>query len=130
MAKNYRGTGDRVIVVAGGTRTSGTAYVEQNIAGVAETDAASGARYALKTAGEFEVPFIASSTKGDLVHINATTFALTRTAFGTAGGSGTRPFGIVTAVPGDGITNDATKEPVTGKMWIKLLGQQATANVP
>jgi predicted RecA/RadA family phage recombinase len=126
--KNYRGTGDRVIVVAGGTRVSGTPYVEQNIAGIAETDAASGARYALKTEGEFELDFVTSTVKGDLIHINATTFALTRTAYGTAGGSGTRPFAIATAVPGDGITADATKEPKTGKMWVKLLNP-AQANV-
>jgi predicted RecA/RadA family phage recombinase len=126
MAKNYRSTGERVIVVAAAPRTSGTAYVEQNWAGIAQTDAASGARYALRVTGEFEIPFIASSVKGDQVIINDTTFALTRAAAGTAApAGGSRILGKVTAVPGDGISSEATKEPKTGFMWIKLREQLA-----
>lgn len=130
--KNLRSTGDggadRVIVVAGAARTSGTAYVDQNIAGFATTDAASGARYALKIRGEFEVAFIASSVKGDVICINDSTSALTRIAYGGTVAAGTRAFAIVTAVPGDGITADATKEPKTGFMWINLLPQQIKTN--
>jgi predicted RecA/RadA family phage recombinase len=126
--KNYRSTGERVIVVAAAARTSGTAYVEQNIAGIAEVSAAQNDRYALALEGEFQVAFISSSVKGDVVCINDTTHALTRIAYGGAVQSGTRAFATVTAVPGDGITADATKEPKTGYMWIKLLPQQiATA---
>jgi predicted RecA/RadA family phage recombinase len=126
MAKNRRGAGERVHVVAAAGRTSGTPVIEQNLAGVPETDAATSARYALRIVGEYEVAFIASSVKGDRVDINLTTNALTRVAAGGAVANGTRPFATVTAVPGDGPTGDATQEPKTGKMWIKLLPQSVS----
>lgn len=123
MAKNRRDSGSkdaRVIVKAAAARTSGVPVVENNIHGVPETDAALNARYALRIEGEYEIAFIASSVVGDRVDINDTTFALTRVAAGGAIAGSTRPFGQVTAVPGNGPTGDATKEPKTGKMWVRL----------
>lgn len=119
--------GKRVTVVAASARTSGSPVVEQGIAGYPETDAASGARYALNIEGTYETAFITSSVKGDRVDINDSSFALTRVAAAnpsTAPGTGLRKFAQVVAVPGDGETADATKEPKTGKMWIELLPQQ------
>jgi len=121
--KNYRDSGDRVTVKAGASRTSGQATVEQNLAGFAETDAASNARYALKIEGVFEIAFIASSVKGDRVDIKNADNTLSRVAYGGAVVAGTRPFATVVAVPADGETADAKQAPKTGKMWVKLLPQ-------
>ena len=116
--KTYRSTGSRILVTAGGTRTSGQAAIDNNFAGFAETDAASGAKYWLRISGEFEIAFIASSVIGDTVLINDSTLALTRVAYDAAVSAGTRAFAKVTAVPGAGIT-----APASGLMWVKLLEQ-------
>jgi hypothetical protein len=123
MANNRIGTGERIVLVAGANRTSGVPAVDENIAGVPETTVLSGARYASKVEGEYEVPFIANCVKGDRVDINLTTGALTRVAAGGAVANGTRAFAHVTAVPGNGPTADANTDPKTGRMWIKLLPQ-------
>jgi predicted RecA/RadA family phage recombinase len=118
--KNYRSTGLKTVVVAASARVSGQAVCEQNIIGFAETDAPSGARYSVITEGEFEIAFIAGSLKGDRIDIVTATSALLRVAAGGAVAGGSRPFAQVTAVPGDGIYGSASKEPITGRMWVKL----------
>lgn len=122
--KNKRGSGERVIVVAASARLSGQAVVEQGFHGYAETDAASGARYALDiSASEHEVSFVTGAVKGAVIDIHETTFVLTSRARSAGITAGSRPFAVVSAVPGDGIYGDATKEPVTGKMWVITLPQ-------
>lgn len=121
---NKRGPGQRVIVVAAASRVSGQAVVEEGFHGFAETDAATGVRYALDISqSEHEVTFIATSAKGNIVDINETTHALTVRTRATAGAAGTRPFGIVAAVPGNGLHDDVDREPKTGKMWVITLPQ-------
>jgi predicted RecA/RadA family phage recombinase len=120
--KNYRGTGDRVHVIAGAARTSGQAVVETNLHGFAETSAAINAGYSLRLTGVFEIDFIASSVVGDVVLINDTTNALTRVAYDAAVSAGTRAFAKVVGVP-NATPPINVPVPVTGKMWIKLLDQ-------
>lgn len=119
--KNYRGTGDRIDVVAAATRTSGVPTVEGNFVGIPVTNAANTAVYSLAIVGVFELDFIASSAVGDIILINDTTNALTRVAYDAAISAGTRPLGKVTAVPG--VPRAATQDPKTGKMFVKLLDQ-------
>lgn len=116
--KNYRSKGERIQVTAGATRTSGQAAIDNNWAGFAVKDAASGAKYDLAVTGEFEIAFISSSVIGDTICINESTLALTRVAFDSAIPASTRAFAKVSAVPGAGIT-----EPKSGLMWVKLLDQ-------
>jgi hypothetical protein len=123
MAQNRRSDGREIDVVAGAARTRGVPIVEQNLHGIPEVDAASGARYALGIEGVFEITFIASSVKGDRVDITNADNTLVRVAYGGAVAAGKRPLATVVAVPADGPTADATKAPKTGKMWVKLLPQ-------
>jgi hypothetical protein len=98
--KNARGNGDRLTLVASATRTSGVPCVESGFAGFPVTSVSSGQPFVLDVAlTKKSIPFIAGSTVGNIVHINDTTGALTKTAYGTAGGSGTRPFARVVAIP-------------------------------
>jgi predicted RecA/RadA family phage recombinase len=131
MALNYRGGSAHpksTVVTAAAARSSGAAVVEQGIAGVAATSAASGVKYALwHSQGEFELPFITGAVKGWRVLINTTTMALTAQA---PGGTVTAPnvlFGVVTAVPGDGPDSSdmgyTPNEPLAGLMWVELQPQ-------
>ena len=123
MATNYRGSGERITVKAKAARTSGAAAVDENIAGFPIISAAEKALYPTAIVGVWEVAFIENSEKGDRVDINDSTGALTRVAYGGAVATGTRKFGTIVAIPGDGETTDKEQPPVTGKMWIKLLPQ-------
>lgn len=128
--KNYRGGGTRFrqVVTAAAARTSGQAVVEDQFAGVAEVNAATSDRYALRRDGEFEFPLVATAAKGDVVFINRTApFALTRAAAGTAAAIGVTVFGRVTGVPGNSNTGNATEEPKTGKMWVAVGPVEAQA---
>lgn len=117
--KNKRGFGERVVVVAAAARVSGQAVIEQGFFGFAETDALITTRYALDiSTSEHEVAFLTGAVKGQLVYCDPSN-NLTLTS------AGNRLAAKVSAVPGDGIYNDATKEPKTGKMWIITLPQSA-----
>lgn len=123
MATNLRDSGGRVTLKAAAPRTSGVPCIDENIAGVPQTTAATGTLYASSLVGVWEIDFIENSIKGDRVDIHVGTNALTRVEYGGAIAKGTRPFATIWAVPGDGETTDAEQAPVTGKMWIKLLPQ-------
>lgn len=120
--KNYRGTGEKVHVIAGAARTSGQAVVETNLHGFADTSAANTAAYSLRLEGMYEIDFIASSVVGDVILINDTTNALTRIAYDAAVSAGTRAFAKVVGVPNASPPANMPV-PVSGKMWIKLLDQ-------
>lgn len=122
--KNYRGTGDRVIVNASAARLSGQLVRESQWVGVCETDAASGQRVALRVRGEFEIPFVASSVKGDDVYISTDGLnTISRVAAGAARPASTQYVGKVSAVPGDTNTGTATEQaPAAGSMWVRLQG--------
>lgn len=123
MATTTRDLGEKITVIAAAERTSGTACIDQNYAGIPEITAAATKRYPLNLDGVWEIPFITNSVKGDRVDIHLATLVLTRVAYGGAVVAGTRPLATVWAVPGDGETADTGQAPVTGKMWIKLLPQ-------
>lgn len=124
MATNYRGSGKRITLKAGAARTSGVPAIDENIAGVPVDTVAEKVLYASIVEGEFELPFITSSVKGDRVDIVEAEQKLVRVAYGGAVAGGNRKFATVIAVPGDGETLDANQAPKTGFMWIKLLPQQ------
>jgi len=123
MAQNFRHEGKRETVLAAAARTTGVPIVEENLHGIPETSAAINTRYALNLEGVYEITFIASSVVGDRVDIKNSDNSLVRVGYGGAVTAGNRPFATVVAVPGNGPTADATKEPKTGKMWVKLLPQ-------
>lgn len=105
---NYRGTGKKVVVTAAAPRTSGQAVVEQQIAGVAETSAASGERYSIITEGVFSFPQVASAAVGDLILIDDTDQTVTCVAYGTSITQGSRLLGTVVAV--DQPDSDQTRQ--------------------
>jgi hypothetical protein len=118
--RNKRGFGERVVVVAAAARTSGQAVVEEGFHGFAETDAAINTRYALDISQtEHEIAFVSGAVKGSVIDILETApFTLTARARSAALTASSRVFGVVSAVPGNGITNDATVEPKTGFLWV------------
>lgn len=124
MATNYRGPGKRITLKAKAERTSGVPVIDQNIAGVPDLTVAKEALYPSIVEGEFEIPFISESVKGDRVDIKEAENKLIRVAYGGAVAEGNRKFATVIAVPGDGETTDANQAPKTGFMWVKLLPQQ------
>lgn len=125
--KNYRSTGSRVVVTASAVRTSGQLCIESGWPGVCETDAANGARVALRVAGEFEIPTIASVAKGDDVYISTADGVTTsRVATGGAHPASTLYVGRVSATPADpnaGISA-ANVAPPSGFIWV-ILGRSA-----
>jgi predicted RecA/RadA family phage recombinase len=122
MAKNYRGTGERATVTAAAARVSGQLVYEQQLAGIAETDAAITTRYALRIAGEVDVPLATGAAKGDDVFISTTTQAVTRAARGTAAVAGTVLCGRVTGIPGDAASGLAAEPaPKAGRMLMRLI---------
>lgn len=133
--KNYRGTGDRVVVNVGGTTaiTSGQLVYRDGMVGVAETSGAINTRVALRIVGEFEFAsagVTGTVAKGNRIVIARATGALTAIAPGTAVPVGSTLVGIITATPTDTNTAQASGsnlEPKTGKFWLRLGGAPETA---
>ena len=122
MAKNHRGTGERVHVTAAAARTSGVLTRESQFTGVPITNALNGARYALAITGEWEIPFVSGALKGDDVWISQDGLnTVSRTAHNAAAPATTDYVGRVTGVPGDAASKavgDAA--PPAGKMIVAL----------
>ena len=126
MATSYKGQADRVhIPAAGAARVQGVPVIESQWAGIALTTAASGAPYTLAVEGEFELTFVASSVVGDWIMIAAADNAITRVATLPGAGTARRLFAKVTAVPGSSGTGTYGNSPVSGKMWVKILSNDA-----
>lgn len=120
MAKNLReGSAGVVHVVAGATRTSGTAAVDQGWAGFPVTDAASGATYALdcRPGIKYEITKIGAEAKGDFVYITAATGVLKLTS-----ASGDKLFAKVVEAENGTVYNTPA-----GKTLIALQPQGVTA---
>jgi predicted RecA/RadA family phage recombinase len=110
MAKNYKGTADRIdIFSAGSTFTSGTPRVEGGWAGVPVTSGSTGDRYTMIVDGEFALTAPAGSpAQGDLVYITAADGTL---KFSST--TGDRPLGKITRIAG----NEGVP---TGIMWVRI----------
>ena len=120
MALNLReGSAGVVHVTAAAARTSGSVVVEEGWVGVATTDAASGAVYALdcRPGIKYEIDKIGAEVKGDYVYVTVATGALTLSS-----AAGKRLFAKV--VEAEGGSNYGTP---TGKTLIALQPQGVTA---
>ena len=113
-----RGTGQKVRILAGGAVTGGTPRFEQGFVGIPEISCSSGSYYELALEGEYEIAVVGTPAVGDSVYITRATQVV-----GLSGGAGISILGKITAMPAGGF---GAKEPPTGKMWIKLMPQQAT----
>jgi hypothetical protein len=121
MAKNYRGTGDRVHVTAAAARTSGTIVREAQFTGVPITNAPLNGRYALAIAGEWELTLVGGAAKGDDLFITIADGTLARAAHNAAPPAGTEFIGRITGIPTDSAAKGATEAaPPAGKMWARL----------
>ncbi len=125
--KNYRGTGDRVVVNVGASPiVSGALVHRDGITGVAETDGAVNGRVALRIVGEFE--FLTSGatgtlTKGSKLTIVRASGALVGVAAGAAVPAGSNLVGLITATSADTNTtlaSGASVEPKTGRYWVRI----------
>jgi predicted RecA/RadA family phage recombinase len=120
MALNLReGSAGVVHVTAASTRTSGSVVVEEGWIGVATTDAASGAVYALdcRPGVKYEIDKIGAEAKGDVVYITVASATLKLTST-----TGDAPFAKV--VEAEGGTTYGTP---TGKTLVALLPQAEAA---
>lgn len=113
MALNLRGSGDRVMLVATATRTSGAPTVESLFAGVPQTTAASGELFSMALTGEYEFTDPGGSSLGAVVYITDATGALT-----FAAGAGKRVFGRVSRLPASGGPGAVP----ASKMWVVING--------
>lgn len=81
MANNYIQTGHRIkIDSASATITSGTLVVQEGFAGIALTDAASGAAFWLAIDGVWHIDVPASTVKGDYLTVAGANGTLTESA--------------------------------------------------
>lgn len=121
---NYRSGGYIVdgtrILTAGAARTEGLAYLEGSVgagwAGIAETDAASGAKYVLQVKGRFEYPITGAETWsiGTLLYISSANVVTTTS-------TSNRPFARVVDVPSTATASRPINDIPTGSVWLELI---------
>lgn len=122
--QNRRYAPGRIPATAALDRTAGVPCFDNGVAGIPVTSAKAGALYSLDTelggkALDATAAALSGVGRGQIIHINKATSALTFTDQGTAGGAGTVPFGVVTHLPLDQPGVPA------GELWVTVFGPRA-----